>query len=241
MGKELTTRIKDLERINGELSLDNQKLKNEISLLNSEVGYGLKNINVLKELVMELQDTLGKKEYELSQKNRILEYVSQDLERFSKEIDTIISYFELSKKEANKESLEKDIIAKSQTLGHDRELMFGINVDEYFLQSASIDMVKYYLYAIGCTKHLSFDLKELVLKSRYEMSVVGKAFSEYIKLKSKDIDINGVIQVVPTNLFSHPTLEFWGNRVDTIKELFGLFSKEYNLQGELRYAVCEAD
>lgn len=225
----------ELER----LKKENMELKNEVERLKSELNVSQKNIQTLKSLVFELQADVGKKEYELHQKNKIIEHISQDLERFGKEIDSIISYFEINKiQEPTQE--EPDII-KSKTFGIDRELLFGINVDIFFLKSAPIDTVKYYLIAIGCVEYFYFEFEGLMLKNRYEFELVAQAFVEYAKLKSanQNIEIVGVIQIHTRDLFNSPKIEFWGNNAKLVENLLTEFTKEFNLSGEIQYAYFE--
>ncbi len=215
---------RNLDSENSILSKENSRLKNELE-------YALKRMNTLKQMVKELQDEIAEKNKIIDNKNRVIININEDIEKFSTEIDLLIKAFGLDEERALN---SLPYIFKNRTIGINRDLMFGLNIDEGFLQSSSMDVIKHYLHTINATKYNTIPLKNIIIKNRRDFVMIAKALIEYIKLSSKDISlIEGIVEIHPEDILNEVTIEYFAT--SNLDGYISSFIAEYNLEGEISY------
>lgn len=229
--------INELQYQNTHLKKENQTLKGELTRLKASLQDNNTDTQVLEQEISTLRSSLHRLQEELEEKEKSIVEINADIDRFNEEFDKILSHFEMATEQNSNTDQAAAEFLDSDTLGQNTDLMFGINIDESFLHTSKAETVKYYLYATGAYHGTTFEIDNLKINSRSELAMIGKALSLYFQIKSQDEDNDfiGLLEMTPTNVFNQIVVQFWGTDPHLARELFGSFSKQYNLFGEIDY------
>ncbi|RAX58838.1 hypothetical protein CCZ01_01185 [Helicobacter monodelphidis] len=235
--KELNQQLEELQHMQtqwniqkDELLLQKSKLEEEIKTLKSVKSIIEANNKALQERLEELkiQLSIAEKEKtlaqtETTQKETLIAHLTHHLEKLSGSVDELAS---ILINEEKQESLPQDKLSHSATFlqsivfQNDKELLFGINIKENFLQQSSANTIKYYLFACECHIHEEFEIKSLKLQNKKQLALVGETFAQFVRLHAlnKNEEIQGIIEMLSGTMLDLPILKFYGDK--SVKQYF---------------------
>lgn len=212
------------------------QLKDEKFRLQEELDVGAQNSDALNGQIRELEEKVGELMVSLKEKNEMITQIGNDISYFGREMDRLVALFssELGNMGADEVPDEGRLFLENHHFGNDRDLMMGVNLDNHFLQSSDLETVRYYLYALDSYYHCEIDLHGMNLPTRDDLKQFLLALSLYVKKQATadELEIQGVLELLPADVFGSSQAVFWGNEVDTVHEMLLDFREKYRL-GEL--------
>lgn len=197
--------------------------------------------------LQELQQQLEQKQSEITQlqariseleeANRLLrqqlsdtQAMANDLRSVSSSVDDLMELFMDSPKrfEQSEKLPPSSSFLESLELQNDKELLFGINIKQEFLQQSSASTIKYYLFACQCNVREEFEIVNLKIETKEQLALVAEAFAQYVRLTSlsEGNDLQGIIEALGATILESPVLKYYGDK--TAQRYFREFVSAYS-------------
>lgn len=222
----------ELKHANEKLKKENLDLKSENLHLQTELDLAIKKIQSMKNYTLELEAELNNTKVEIEQKNVALEQVNEDIDRFSSQVDELIGLImglEMEKQEGVYPQSSMEFLQDVE-LQNDKDLIFGINIKQEFLQNNSANTIKYYLFACECKIRESFEVINLQIRSKEDLALVGEAFAQYVRVASlsKGESLQGFVEILPATILDNPIIRYYGSV--SVTDYFDEFVRVYSHQ-----------
>ncbi|MBD5166917.1 MAG: hypothetical protein HDT11_01000 [Helicobacter sp.] len=197
-----------------------------IQALQQELAQKQSEIEQLREQVAALQES----ERVLRQRLSDTESVATDLRNVSSSVNDLMNLFMDSPKrfEQNEQLPPSSAFLESVELQNDKELLFGINIKQEFLQQSSASTIKYYLFACQCTVREEFEIVNLKIETKEQLALVAEAFAQYVRLTSlsEGNDLQGIVEALGATILESPMLKYYGDK--TAQRYFHEFVQAYS-------------
>lgn len=190
-----------------------------------------KIINDQKSYIQTLESLFNRACVEIADQKNLFEQTNKKIEKLNKSIDYLLDFvINLENQEQNQISLQEYL--KSFSIKSQKNLIFGINIEQKFIKNSSIPTIQYYLFQHACFTQKKLSLHGLVSKTKRDLNTIGQTFCKYIELcfKKKQQEITGLIYI--TELEKEISLDYYGNQ-DIEKEtedFIRLYSQEESLE-----------
>ncbi|MGI0406640.1 hypothetical protein ACRE1S_04705 [Helicobacter himalayensis] len=205
-------------------------------------------IVALKERLDSLQELLSQKEREIATltnytkeleerneglvatlKNResALKQIEKSTEIFGVELDELLNIlFSLQNQGAKAKDSESFI--QSVQFNEDKELLFGLNIANDFIEQNSYQTIKYYLFNLDCKFSQTFDLLNLHPQNKSDFVLIGETFSSFARLEAykRNESLRGIIEILPADMLNPVQVRYYGNL--DLREYFDLFVQNYS-------------
>lgn len=224
----------ELKQVNKKLSKENTDLKSENLQLKTEREILLGKLQKQKDYTAQLEAALNSAKVEVEQRNSTLGQVDRDIDRFRAQVDELVGLvmgLEAERGEGfHQSSME---FMQDIELQNDKELLFGINIKQEFLQSGSANTIKYYLFTCECHVKERFVVENLQIRSKEDLALVGEAFAQYVRVASlrQGEGLQGLVEIAPATILSQPVISYYGSA--SVADYFDEFVRVYSHQSEL--------
>ncbi|MCE3038704.1 hypothetical protein [Helicobacter anatolicus] len=194
-----------------------------------------KIITEQKYYIQVLESMLNRAYVELANQKNIFEKTDQKIEKLNNDIDNLLSFVlnnEITK-EKNPMSLQEYL--KSFNFKTEKNLIFGINIEQKFIKESSIPTLQYYLYKNNCFLQKKFSLYGLIPKNKKDLITIGQTFHKYIELcfKKKQEEIIGICYI--STIEEQIYIDYYGNQDIELEfeDFIKLYTKEESLENLL--------
>lgn len=235
--------IQGLEDKNRELAKQGEAQAKQIEQLESALQDAKRRLTDGEQIIQKLEKEIVHKDTLLAEKNDIIRQISEQVAQYGAEMDRLMSAVSdiFAKNHARPEpAVHRQEMAPAwdgEPIGTDKDLLFGVNLEDDFVRHSDSDVIRYYLYATESTQYYSFELEGLELKTRPEHRMVGKSLASFLSQRAKHYgyEIQGVLEMCLAEENQFPSVRYWGNHIDWVHELMLEFRDRFGLKGSLRY------
>jgi len=227
----LLSMIEKLKESNEKLTKESGEIKSENTQLRTEVQHTIKKMDVMRKEMERLQQLVYQKDEIIKERDVTIEQINQDIERFSGQIDELIgALVGIAQQDGAVMPQSSSEFFSEVVLSNDKELLFGINIEQEFLRQNSQNTILYYLYACDCRIKEEFEVRNLHIRSKNDLALVGEAFADFVRVASLSgsVVLQGVIEIAPATILDNPTIRYYGNK--SINDYFEEFVCVYSDQ-----------
>ncbi|WP_066386731.1 hypothetical protein [Helicobacter himalayensis] len=205
-------------------------------------------IVALKERLDSLQELLSQKEREITTltnytkeleerneglvatlKNResALKQIEKSTEIFGVELDELLNIL-FSLQNQGVKAKDSESFIQSVQFNEDKELLFGLNIANDFIEQNSYQTIKYYLFNLDCKFSQTFDLLNLHPQNKSDFVLIGETFSSFVRLEAykRNESLRGIIEILPADMLNPVQVRYYGNL--DLREYFDLFVQNYS-------------
>lgn len=232
--EELHYLQKEVERLRHE----NRELNGELYRISADAQQNHHTIQHLRSLVKQLEEERHSLLGKLEEKEDVLNGINADIEHFHRELNILLSHFQANQAQTFQKSTDAAAdFLDDACFGENRDMMFGVNIEEQFILESSLETLKYFLYAVNAYEYAEFELPNLRLRDRSEMHIIGQALSKYMQSQSRllGFELQGIVEFAPPALFDPQKVRFRGTSSESALRLFSQFSAQFRLDGELDF------
>lgn len=220
----LITITNELKENNKKLKEENQSLRDEIAILKKELQT-IDNQGYIKEL----ESTINALQTELISKAKSQETLKHDIEFLRNRFDGFIELFV---------ECISDNTANKYDISDDKSLIFGVNIDSKFINTATKKALSNYLSILKCNNIQNFIITDFKPKQKSDIRLIGEVFADYIRLSNitNEEKIYGLVDIKSLNN-DNIQIKFYGNK--NIEENFKKFQKIYSKELNLNEAILQ--
>ncbi|PAF47780.1 hypothetical protein BKH46_02780 [Helicobacter sp. 12S02634-8] len=203
--------------------------KNQLKILETK-------LDAQQSYIQELESRLNTSSTQTADIKNILAKTHEQIKTLNGELNDLLNFILMLEEEKlstkSKGVLSLQDYMHSLAITEDKNLLFGVNIDQKFIQNRSIPTIKYYLYTFDCFFQEEHQLQSLKIYQKKDIALVVETLIEYIKLffKNQATPIKGLIEINPAqSLFpqsKHLTIKYYGNY--SIEEEIQSFIKLYS-------------
>ncbi len=214
-----------LVTITNELKESNKKLKEENQSLRDEITTLKKKLQAIdnQAYIKELESTINVLQTELISKTKSQETIKHDIEFLRDRFDGFIELFV---------ECISDNAANKYDISDDKSLIFGVNIDSKFINTATQKALSNYLSILKCDNIQNFIITDFKPKQKSDIRLIGEVFADYIRLSNitNEEKIYGLVEVRLSNN-DNMQIKFYGNKniEENFKKFKKIYSKELNL------------
>lgn len=202
-------------------------LKERLDSLQELLSQKEREITTLTNYIKELEERNNGLVTTLKNNESALKQIEKSTENFGMELDELLSIlFSLQNQGAKAKDSESFI--QSVQFNEDKELLFGLNIANDFIEQNSYQTIKYYLFNLDCKFSQTFDLLNLHPQSKSDLILIGETFSSFARLEAykRNEGLRGVIEILPADMLNPVQVRYYGNL--DLREYFDLFVQNYS-------------
>ncbi|WP_158654727.1 MULTISPECIES: hypothetical protein [unclassified Helicobacter] len=171
-----------------------------------------KIINEQKSYIQTLESMFNRACVEIANQKNIFEQTNAKIEQLNKNVDSLLNFLINSENNFEKSHISLQEYLKSFNIKSQKDLIFGINIEQKFIKNSSIPTLQYHLYQNNCFIQEKIPLYGLISKTKRDLLTIGKTFYKYIELcfKKKKEEIIGIIYL--TQVDKEIFLDYYGNK-----------------------------
>lgn len=184
-----------------------------------------KIIGEQRSYIQTLESMFNRACVEIASQKSIFEQTNAKIEQLNKNVDNLLNFLINSENSFEKSQISLQEYLKSFNIKSQKDLIFGINIEQKFIKNSSIPTLQYHLYQNNCFIQEKIPLYGLLSKTKKDLITIGKTFYKYIELcfKKKKEEIIGIIYL--TQIDKEIFLDYYGDK--SIQEETQNFIKVY--------------
>lgn len=191
-----------------------------------------KTISEQKQYIQILESMLNRAYVEIADQKNLFEKTNQKIEKLNSDIDNLLNFVINNESVKAESQISLQEYLKSFNIKTEKNLIFGINIEQKFIKNSSIPTIQYYLYKNHCFLQKKFSLYGLIPKNKKDLITIGQTFYKYIELcfKKKQKEIIGICYL--STYEDQIYIDYYGNQdiEAEFEDFIKLYTKEESLE-----------
>lgn len=171
-----------------------------------------KIINEQKNYIQTLESMFNRACVEIANQKYIFEQTNKKIEKLNQSVNTLLEFLVDTEKQNDKNQISLQEYLKSFNIKAQKNLIFGINIEQKFIKNSSIPTIQYHLFQNSCFIQEKISLYGLISKTKKDLTTIGQTFCKYIELcfKKKKESICGIVYITQIN--EEIFLDYYGDK-----------------------------